>query len=131
MSFDSLTYVIFLPTICFLHRLTPARWRWALLLLASYGFYASWNISLSLLIFTVTVCSYGTGLLLEKAASPVLRRAFLIGMLTLMLGLLGYFKYFNLLGRTLAMLTGGGWQTMDIILPVGVSFSTPFRPCPM
>mgnify|MGYP000010722619 CR=1 FL=1 len=40
------------------------------------------------------------------------------------LGLLCYFKYTNFLGETFASLTGGTFTTMDIFLPVGISFFT-------
>lgn len=126
MSFDSLTYAVFLPAVCLIHWQAPAKWRWAVLLAASYVFYASWNVSLSLLILGVTACSYLAGRLIGQASSPLLRRACLAGALAVSLGLLGYFKYFNLLGRSIAALFGRGeaWQTMDIALPVGVSFYT-------
>ena len=40
------------------------------------------------------------------------------------LGILVYFKYTNFFGNCWANLTGGHWDTLDIILPVGVSFFT-------
>ncbi len=124
MSFDSLRYLLFLPAVVLLHWLTPSRFRWMTLLAASYVFYASWNAALSLLILFVTGCSWVAGLLLEKTESPRLRRLLLTGALAVCLGLLAYFKYFNLLGQTAAALLGGEWRFMDIVLPVGVSFYT-------
>ena len=124
MSFDSLRYLLLLPAVVLLHWLTPSRFRWMALLAASYVFYASWNAALSLLILFVTGCSWVAGLLLEKTESPRLRRLLLIGALAVCLGLLAYFKYFNLLGRTAAALLGGAWRFMDIVLPVGVAFYT-------
>ncbi len=124
MSFDSLRYLLFLPAVVLLHWLTPSRFRWMVLLAGSYVFYASWNAALSLLILFVTGCSWVAGLLLEKTESPRLRRLLMIGALAVCLGLLAYFKYFNLLGRTAAALLGGEWRFMDIVLPVGVSFYT-------
>ncbi len=124
MSFDSLPYLLFLPAVVLLHWLIPSRFRWAALLAASYLFYAGWNAALSLLILFVTACSWLTGLLLEKTGSPRLRGLLLAGTLTICLGLLVYFKYFNLLGQTAAALLGGKWRVRDIVLPVGVSFYT-------
>lgn len=124
MSFDSLSYAIFLPVVCLLNRFVPARFRWGVLLGASYVFYAGWNAALSLLILGVTVCSYLSGLLLERLSRKPYRRALLIVTLGMLLGLLVYFKYFNLLGQTAATLMGLSWQVRDILLPVGISFYT-------
>ncbi len=124
MSFDSLLYLLFLPAVALVHWLTPSRLRWAVLLGASYVFYIRWNAALSLLILFITGCSWMTGRLLEKTESPRLRKLLLLGALAVCLGLLAYFKYFNLLGRTAAALLGGEWRAMDIVLPVGVSFYT-------
>ena len=35
--------MLFLPVVFILHWLLPHKWRWALLLAASYYFYMSWN----------------------------------------------------------------------------------------
>ena len=40
------------------------------------------------------------------------------------LGLLGYFKYTNFFGSLYADITGGNFDTLDIFLPVGISFFT-------
>ena len=124
MSFDSPAYLLFLPVVCLLHWLIPARFRWALLLAASYVFYAGWNVRLSLLMAAVTLCTWLAGLAMERAAGPGQRRLIRWGALTVCLGVLAYFKYFNLLGQSFAALTGGRWQPLDIILPVGISFYT-------
>ncbi len=124
MSFDSPAYLLFLPAAVLLHWALPPRYRWAALLGASYVFYAGWNAALSLLILFVTGCSYLAGLLLERTDSQRARRLILVGALTVCLGLLAYFKYFNLLGQTVASIFGGEWRLIRIVLPVGVSFYT-------
>ncbi len=124
MSFDSLSYLVFLPVVVFLHWRLPSRFRWMLLLGASYIFYASWDVALSLLIFSVTALSYLAGRLLERALKPSLRRLILAAALALPAGVLIYFKYFNLLGTAFFALFGGTWRLRDIILPVGISFYT-------
>lgn len=122
MSFDSLNYIIFLPAVCAVHWLTPGKYRWAVLLLASYVFYASWNVSLSLLILGVTACSYCAGLLIQRTEKRRLRRFWLLAALAVSFGVLGYFKYFNFIGQTLLTFTGRQWRIKDILLPVGISF---------
>ena len=117
MSFDSPAYLLFLPLTALAHWLLPSRWRWAALLAASYVFYAGWDAKLSLLILAVTVCSYLAGLFLERINHRLGRRLLCIGTVAVCLGLLGYFKYLNLLGQMAAAMLGGVWRIREIILP--------------
>ena len=124
MSFDSLSYLIFLPAVLLLHRACPPKGRWALLLAASLFFYASWNAPLTLLLLAVIAVSYLAGRLLAKLEKPRERQAVLILALALCLGLLLYFKYFHFLAGSLAALLSQSWKLWDVILPIGVSFYT-------
>lgn len=119
MIFDSLTYVCFLPVTVLAQRLTPRRFRWMVLLAASYVFYACWNVSLTALIALVTLMSYGAGLLVEKIGSKAGKRWILLLSLGCLLGILGYFKYFNMLAELIHV-----WKPAEILLPVGISFYT-------
>lgn len=121
MSFDSLEFLIFLPLTALAHWLCPQRWRWVVLLAASYLFYAWYDIRLSALILGVTAVSYAAALGMKRASR---RRLWLILTVAACLGVLGYFKYFNFFGRSAAALTGGVWTSWDIVLPVGISFYT-------
>ena len=125
MSFDSLTFLIFLPVVILLHWLTPHRYRWIVLLTASVIFYASWNIPLMLLLVGVVAVTYLAGLILSKTDRKSARRLVLIASLAACIGLLLYFKYFNFLGNSVMSLINmfGAkvrWNPLDIILPVGV-----------
>ena len=129
MSFDSPAFLLFLPLTVLLHWAIPQRWRWVILLAASYVFYAWWNISLSLLILSITAVSYIAARELEKSKTPRVRKFWLILALVIALALLSYFKYFNLIGSTataVLSIFGGSraYTALDIILPVGVSFYT-------
>ena len=129
MSFDSLAYLLFLPTVALVHAILPHRFRWAWLLLASMVFYASWNAPLTLLLLLVIGTTYGAGLLLERVKSVPLRRIVLAGSLLVCLGLLLYFKYASFLVRTVSGLlrlfgAHADWALWDILLPIGISFYT-------
>lgn len=124
MSFDSADYLVFLPLVFALHWLCPAKGRWVVLLAASCFFYMSWNAPLALLLLAVIGTSWLAGLALARAERPAGRRLILVLALGVCLGLLGYFKYFNFLARTLSALLGGAWDPWDIILPMGCSFYT-------
>lgn len=122
MSFDSAAFLVFLPLVFALHWLCPPKGRWAVLLVASCLFYMSWDVPLTLLLLAAAGTSWLAGLALVRPKHPAARRLILALALGVCLGLLGYFKYFNFLGRTLSDLLGGTWDPWDIVLPVGCSF---------
>lgn len=129
MNFNSLGFLIFLFVVVLLYWLIPHKFRWVLLLLASYFFYMSWNVKLILLILTTTITAYGFGILIEKTQSGKLKRFFLVVTLLICLGILIFFKYINfIIGSVTALLTAFGLNfsttTLNILLPVGISFYT-------
>lgn len=129
MSFDSLTYLGFLPAVAVLHRFCPHRLRWVLLLFASAVFYASWNVPLTLLLYSVIGITYAAGLLLNRPGNAGKRKVVLAAALIVCIGLLLYFKYFRFLMGGLSSLVRlfggrGNWQLWDVLLPVGISFYT-------
>ena len=130
MLFNSVEFLIFLPIVFALFWLTPSRWRWLPLLVASYCFYMYWSPRLIFLILFTTVVSYLCGIFLELAGE---RRGVkrLIVALTMIscLGVLIFFKYFNFLYDVFfdvtALFGGNGPKGyFSIILPVGISFYT-------
>ncbi len=129
MLFNSAVYLLFFAVVGALHFALPHRLRWALLLLASYGFYMSWNVAYIALIVASTVVDYTVGLSLARAQTPRGRRALLLASLGANLGLLFTFKYwgfFNDTMRSAAEAAGLAWNVPDleVLLPVGISFYT-------
>ena len=74
MTFNSIEFLIFFPIVSILFFVLPHRFRWMMLLLASYYFYMSWNASLVFLILFTTVVSYGAALVLENRAIHIPNR---------------------------------------------------------
>lgn len=66
MLFNSFAFAIFLPIVFALYWCLPHKYRWVLILIASYYFYMSWNVKYVVLILFTTVVSYVAALLLEK-----------------------------------------------------------------
>lgn len=126
MIFTSITFVVFFAVLLALFGLirgTPGR-LW-ILLVASYIFYANWNVYYVILIFLYGVWGWGLGLMMYRARTPWLRKAYFLLSVLLSLGTLAYFKYANFLGENLANLLGvPTWGAVDIVLPVGISFFT-------
>ncbi len=129
MLFNSLTYAVFLPLAVLVYFLLPPRWRWVALLGFSYYFYMSWNPELIVLILFTTAVSWLAALAVEHARRPALRRAALWGGVGLCLACLFFFKYFNFFSQNVTALlqvVGLPLQptTLDLVLPVGISFYT-------
>ena len=126
--FNSLAFLVFAPAVLLIYFATKGRLRLLFLLAASYFFYGWWDWRFLSLILTSTIIDYFVGCWLESAKSG--RRKFLLVLSCVTnLGLLGVFKYFNFFITSLtAALTTLGVQTnlstLNIILPVGISFYT-------
>lgn len=130
MLFNSLHYLVFFPVTLLAYFVVPLRHRWALLLAASYYFYASWRPEYLALLVVSTVIDYGVALLMDRSADGPRRRLWLVVSLVSNLGLLGFFKYATFFAdstRTALQWAGGSptaIPTFDILLPVGISFYT-------
>ncbi len=107
----------------------PHKYRWILLLAASYYFYMSWKVEYIFLIILSTLIDYFSGLMMEKRPDKKSRLPFLILSLVSNLGLLFFFKYFNFAAENLNLLfdkigIDKGLPLMSFLLPVGISFYT-------
>lgn len=127
MLFNSLQYLIFLPSVWVLYWIIPQRLRVPLLLVASYIFYMSWKPEYGLLILALTLANFAGGLLISKATTDKSKRLWLALTVTGNLVTLGYFKYAQLFVSTTAStahLFHINWHepTLSIILPLGISF---------
>ena len=102
MLFNSLEFLIFFPIVVGLYFACPYRWRWALLLAASYYFYAAWKLEYLVLILISTVVDYTVALAIARQTQPAVRTRLLAVSLTINLGLLFTFKYFNFFNDSLS-----------------------------
>ena len=127
MLFNSIEFLLFLPVVLTLHFLLPHRFRWALLLAASYVFYMAWQPAYALLILASTLVDYTVALRMPHASAR-LRKLLLGCSLTVNLGLLASFKYYDMIVTTFAALVAPWWHwepsSLGVLLPVGISFYT-------
>ena len=129
MLFNSLEFLFFYPFVVALYFATPYRYRWILLLAASYYFYMSWNPAYIVLIIGSTLVDYFCALAMEKRPKKRDRRKFLYISLVMNLGLLFFFKYFNFFSESVteALAQFNIFYKMpafQFLLPVGISFYT-------
>ena len=129
MLFNSAEFALFLPCVLAAFFATPARWRWLILLAASYFFYGSWNVYYLTLILATTGVTYVASRAIAAAPNLGRRRGWLIGAVVVNLGILFAFKYFNFFSASFAAgcgLFGGDNRPLllHVALPVGISFYT-------
>ena len=134
MSFNSLEYLWFLPLVFCLYWFVfkPLRWQNLLVVVASYVFYGWWDWRFLVLIAFTTLCSYGSGLLIERyRREGQKRRAYWVcaANVTVNLLVLGVFKYLDFFMQSAVDAAAlVGWHldapTLHILLPVGISFYT-------
>ncbi len=99
----------------------------AVLLIASYYFYAYWDYRFCSLLALSTVVDYCIARGMVRSTGTTVRRALLLTSLVVNLGVLGFFKYFNFFidsASPALQAIGLSGETLNIILPVGVSFYT-------
>lgn len=123
---------MFLPIVFLLYwfLFKPLKWQNLLVVTASYIFYGWWDWRFLLLIALTTFCSYASGIFLERWEGKRKRQKLISTInITLNLVILCIFKYYNFFGDNLnALFQAFGiqldWVTIDILLPVGISFYT-------
>lgn len=125
MLFDSFIYWIFFGAVVLtLSALRPTQGKW-LLVIASYVFYACWDVRFVVLLGVSTLANWVFGLWIERSAGNAAKHA-LAAAIVFNLGTLAFFKYFNFFSASLAALLHldpHGFM-LHIILPVGISFFT-------
>ena len=133
MLFNSFEFLVFLPIVFLLYWFVfrTRRWQNLLVVVASYVFYGWWDWRFLLLIAFTSLCSFTSGLLIERYdGRRRWQQVVSAGNIVLNIGILGVFKYYNFFVENLDRLfstTFGyhfDWVTMDVILPVGISFYT-------
>ena len=129
MLFNSLEFLIFLPIVLAIYYVLSARGQNAWLLIASYVFYGWWDWRFLGLIMLSTVVDYFVGLRIAARGDAAGRKRLLLISIVTNLGILGLFKYYGFFVQSfVTVLESMGVQahvtTLQIILPVGISFYT-------
>lgn len=132
MLFNSIDFAIFLPIVFVLYWFVTnknLKLQNLLIVIASYLFYGWWDWRFLFLIFFSSIVDFTIGNLLGKEKGPKKRKYLLWISLSINLGLLGFFKYYNFFVDSFVdayTLFGGqiDSRTLNIILPVGISFYT-------
>lgn len=123
MTFNSFSYFLFLPVVYLLFYFSPDRCRWLVLLIASYGFYASFKAPYLLAVLLVTTgISYVCGLRIAAQQDEALQKRWLwIGCFAC-ISLLALFKYLPFIESQTNCIFGFSSTISKTIISIGVSY---------
>ncbi len=129
MTFNSLQFVVLLAVVLLLYYRFGVEGQNRLMFIAGSVFYAAFDWRFLGLLYLSTIVDYVVGRKLEDTQAPGTRRALLATSLTVQLGILAVFKYFNFFADSFVKALG--WigldanpVTLEVVLPVGISFYT-------
>lgn len=129
MLFNTSVFMVFFVGVIILYYMIGKRSQNLLLLVASYTFYGYWDYRFLSLIFFSTVLDYVCGIKIYKSDKQRTAKIFLLLSLIGNLGVLGFFKYYDFFIDSLksglhSFGVSGEFYSLNIILPVGISFYT-------
>jgi len=133
LLFNSIEFLIFIIIVFTLYWFVfnkKIRYQNLLILISSYMFYGWWDYRFLSLIFLSTIVDYFIGIAVHQTNENNKRKLFLWISILFNLGVLGFFKYYNFfvdswidLFASIGYSIDSTW-TLQIILPVGISFYT-------
>jgi alginate O-acetyltransferase complex protein AlgI len=128
MIFNSVGFLFFFPLVTIAYFSFPHRYRWILLLLASCFFYMSFIPIYILILFLTISVDYVAALYIERSNGRKRKFFFILSIISTC-AILFVFKYFNFFNQNLSPLAKFlHWnypvQTLNLILPIGLSFHT-------
>ena len=128
MLFNSIAFLIFFPTVCFIYYLIPwVKYRNWFLLVASYYFYMNWEPVYALLLLSSTAITYFAAKGISSAKTQKQKHTYLVLSVTLNILILFFFKYYAFAAENISTLLDVlgisiHFPSFDILLPVGISF---------
>lgn len=124
LSFVSLTFLFFFLIVFLLYCAVPERFKYLLLLTTSYLFYSYWDWRYLPLLLSSTLIDYYCAQKMGQYDTRQQRKPWLWLTLTVNLGMLFGFKYWNFIGYNLNSLFDAHIEFHYLLLPLGLSFYT-------
>ncbi len=129
MLFNSFAFWTFFAIVVLLYRRLSHRGQNRMLLVASYFFYGCWDWRFLSLIIISTIVDYFAAIRIQNSDKIGHRKGWLTLSMCTNLGILGVFKYYGFFaGELSSFFTTIGipalLPTLNIVLPVGISFYT-------
>jgi D-alanyl-lipoteichoic acid acyltransferase DltB (MBOAT superfamily) len=129
MLFNSLVFLGFITVVLIVYPRLRLRGQNIFLLSASYVFYGYWDWRFTFLLLTSTIVDFCVGQGIQVSNSQLRRKLLLLCSISINLGILGFFKYFNFFVDSAASLLSAiglypHVPVLQLILPIGISFYT-------
>jgi alginate O-acetyltransferase complex protein AlgI len=129
MQFNSVPFIYFFSCVTLLYFIIPAKYRWVLLLFASYYFYMSAKPEYIIILASLTIINYFLALLIEGNKRIEFKRLYLFSAITIDIAVLTAFKYINFISGSLKGLmdifhVDYSPMVVNFILPLSISFYT-------
>ncbi|MBI2037811.1 MAG: MBOAT family protein [Candidatus Magasanikbacteria bacterium] len=124
MLFNTFIYPFFLVGAVTLFWLTPKKWRLSSLLFSSAVFYGFNGLKFLALVLLLSAFTYWIGKRMQEVENKTQKKKHLWQGIVVIVLVLIFFKYSNLLVSTAKDLMGGNWEISKIFLPLGISFFT-------
>jgi D-alanyl-lipoteichoic acid acyltransferase DltB (MBOAT superfamily) len=123
----SFYFLLFFGVVLGVYYALPHRWRWLVLLVASYVFYISWSLKYAVVLLIMTAITFALARSIARQDNPAVKKRVLQVGLVVLFGVLGVFKYTNFfLSSVGGLLSLAGVHldipVLDIFFPVGISF---------
>ena len=136
MLFNSFEFFVFLPVFFLLYwwvfdfLIKEAKhqllFQNLLVVAASYLFYGWWNWRFLVLIAFTSLCSFLSGIAIDKSSTKQLKTFWMVLNVVVNLSILGVYKYYDFFVSSLASAFNINAEThlLHLVLPVGISFYT-------
>lgn len=129
MVFNSYGFLIFFALVAVLYFAVEQKYRWPVLLAASYYFYMCWKAEYALILVAVTLIDYAIALAIARSQNPVNCKWLLRLSLSLSIGSLFVFKYLDFFSQSMREMLSlfnimYDSPSFQLLQPVGLSYYT-------
>lgn len=125
MVFSSIFFLYyFLPAVIILYFIIPFNFKNYILFLFSIFFYFYGEPKYTLLLLLSSYINYSLALAIDKSTNIKIKGRYLIISMIINLGMLLYYKYSNFFIENINFLFNSNIKSLQIIMPVGISFFT-------
>ncbi|MBK9454842.1 MAG: MBOAT family O-acyltransferase [Chitinophagaceae bacterium] len=127
MSFNSYIYILFLPLVLTVYYMTGNKYRWIVLLVASYLFYMMYEVAYGLILLTSTTICWVIARQIHITKEKNKRKQLLTIGIIADAGILFVFKYFGFFASIVESFNNPEalmHAPQTILLPIGISFYT-------
>lgn len=122
MIFNSLSFILFFLIVFIIYYILDNKYRYIVLLIASYVFYAFAGFKYIFLLLIITLISYLFGSLISKTSDEKKKKMLLLIFIIINIICLIYFKYLGFFVNVFNRIFFSTFSIENIVVPLGISF---------